>query len=158
MAVNNANVRAHIDRALAAHATEPDYPKRLTLAFRMLQAERRAPGASLDEDLAAAEHHLFARQAVANNAVSLEQMLLMVVGYDAAKYALQRLGLGSLLQTTANPTAPASQASAEWGAAGAILGEADRKKYLPGSTPPPFDPSFMKTGSPLDKAYGSAKP
>jgi hypothetical protein len=150
MAVNDRTVQNHIDRALGAHLSEPNFLLRLTKAFRMLQAERRLPGASVNEDLASAEHYLFARQAVANNACNYDQMRALVLGYGTIKFGLQTLGLGHLMQTTANPTSRASVDSVQWGLKGASDGEADRKKYLPGSTPAPFNPDFVKTGSSLD--------
>jgi hypothetical protein len=153
MAVNNEAVRTHINRALAKHAGESDFLRRLTKAFRLLQAERRVPEASHDDDLAAAEHYMFARQAVASNAVSLSQMLIMVVGYDATRYALERVGLSTRVQveTSSPSSAPASRDSIGWGVAGAMRGETDRETWLPGSTPPPFKPAFMKAGAPRDK-------
>src|SRR5262245_46805464 len=158
MTVNNEAVRLHINRALAKHAGETDFLNRLTKAFRLLQAERRVPEASHDDDLAAAEHYMFARQAVASNAVSLSQMLIMVVGYDATRYALERVGLSTRVHVeTPPPTAPASQDSIGWGVAGAMRGETDRETWLPGSTPPPFKPAFMKAGACRDKAYAGSK-
>jgi hypothetical protein len=150
MSVNDMAVQGHIDRALGANLSEPNFLVRLTKAFRMLQAERRVPGASINEDLAAAEHYLFARQAVANNACNVTQMRALVVGYGGLKFGLQSIGLGGLMQTTANPTSPASVDSVAWGLKGAAAGEADRLKYLPGSVPAPFNPDFVKTGSSLD--------
>lgn len=140
MAVNDEAVRKHINRALATYAGEADLVRRLTRAYRLLQAERRVPDASHDEDLAAAEHYMFARQAVASNAVSLSQMLVMVVGYDADRYGLERVRPG----TRTRAPAPASQDGIGWGVAGAMRGESDREAWLPGSTPPPFKPAFMK--------------
>ena len=142
MAVNDTNVRMHINRALAMFAAEPNFPVRLSQAFRQLQAERRRPGGSADEDLAAAEHYMFARQAVANNAVSVTQMRTMTYGYESIKFGLNSIGLGSLLQTTSNPTAPPSEGSLRWGWRGCADGEADRLTYLPGSTPPTINPAF----------------
>ncbi len=153
MAVDNEAVRTHINRALANHAGESDFLRRLTKAFRLLQAERRVPEASRDDNLAAAEHYMFARQAVASNAVSLSQMLIMVVGYDATRYALERVGLGTRVQTAA----AASQDSIGWGVAGAMRGETDRETWLPGSNPPPFKPAFMKAGAPRDGAHAGSK-
>ena len=150
MSVNNMTVLGHIDRAMGAYLNEPNFLVRLTKAFRKLQAERRVPGASVNEDLAAAEHYLFARQAVANNVCNVTQMRALVVGYGGLKFGLQTLGLGSLMQTTANPTSRASADSVAWGLKGAADGEADRQKYLPGSTPAPFNPDFVKTGSSID--------
>ncbi|TWT09943.1 hypothetical protein [Reyranella sp. CPCC 100927] len=134
-------VRAHIRRALAAQATEQDVLRRLTKAFRLLQAERCAPGGARDEDLTAAEYYFFARQAVASNAVSLKQMLLMVAENDTLQHASQRIGPGGTPLASCDD-AP-SQDSIGWGVAGAMLGETDRQIYLPGSTPPPFKPAFM---------------
>ena len=74
----------------------------------------------------------------------------LVLGYGTIKFGLQTLGLAHLMQTTANPTSRASVDSVQWGLKGASDGEADRKKYLPGSTPAPFNPDFVKTGSSLD--------
>src|SRR5262245_2704672 len=144
MTVNNETVRTHINRALAKYAGESDFLKRLTKAFRLLQAERRVVEVSYDENLAAAEHYMFGRQAVASNAVSLSQMLIMVVGYDATRYALERVGLGVQAQTSPSSCTSASQDSIGWGVAGAMRGETDRETWLPGSTPPPFKPAFMK--------------
>ncbi len=150
MAVNNQIVLAHIDRAMGRNLSEPNFLARLTKAFRMLQAERRVPGASVNEDLAAAEHYLFARQAVANNVCNQGQMRALVIGYGGLKATLQSVGLGRLMQTSANPTSRASFSSVEWGLKGTSDGEDDRKKYLPGSKPAPFNPDFVKTGSSLD--------
>lgn len=144
MAVDDNNVRVHIRRALAMHAGELHFLRQLTQAFRLLQAERRNPGTAPDEDLAAAEHYLYARQAVASNAVSLSQMLLIAVGCEASRHALQRIGPGAPTVSLANTASTFSQDSIGWGVAGAMVGEADREKYLPGSTPPPFRPAFMK--------------
>jgi hypothetical protein len=144
MAVDEIKVRGHIGRALAAQVAEPHVLRQFTRAFRLLQAERREAAAALDEDLAAAEHYLFARQAVASNAVSLTQMLLIVVGCDTTRHAVQRMGAGA--------TGPASQDSIGWGVAGAMVGEADREKFLPGSVPPPFRPAFMKASVPATAA------
>jgi len=114
MAVDDLAVQAHIDRALGRHLNEPNFLARLQMAFRMLQGERRVPGASVDEDLAAAEHYLFARQAVASNACNQNQMRALVVGYGSLKFALQRIGLSKLMQTTDNPTSRASASSIQW--------------------------------------------
>ncbi|HKV00130.1 MAG TPA: hypothetical protein VJR58_32835 [Vineibacter sp.] len=150
MAVDYIGAQGHVDRALGRYLSEPDFLARLHKAFRMLQSERRMPGASADEDLAAAEHYLFARQAVATNACNQGQMRALVIGYGSLKFTLQRVGLGKLMQTTDNPTSRASRDSIEWGLMGVRDGEIDRLKYLPGSTPAPFNPDFVKTGSSLD--------
>jgi hypothetical protein len=150
MSVNDMTVQAHIDRAMGANLSEPNFLRRLDKAFRMLQSERRIPGASANEDLAAAEHYLFARRSVANNFCNYSQMRALVIGYGGLKFGLQTLGLGKLMQTTDNPTSRASIDSVQWGLKGATEGEADRLKYLPGSAPAPFNSDFVKTGSSLD--------
>ncbi|TXL78863.1 hypothetical protein FHP25_07685 [Vineibacter terrae] len=154
MAVNDSEVRAHIRRALAAQAAEDDVLRRLTRAFRLLQAERHDPDAASDENLAAAEHYMFARQAVAGNAVSLTQMLLLAAGHDTTRCALQRIGY---CPDTANDSTPASQDSIGWAVAGAMVGETDRQIYLPGSTPPPFKAAFMTAGPAREGSYAAAK-
>jgi hypothetical protein len=141
MAVDDARVREHIRRALATHGGDLHVLRQLTRAFRLLQAERRDPCAAQDEDLAAAEHYLFARQAVASNVVSLTQMLLIVVGCNAPR----RIGQRTLADAGPDTASMPSQDSIGWGVAGAMTGEADREKYLPGSIPPPFRPAFMKS-------------
>ncbi len=150
MAVDYLVAQSHVDRALSRHLNEPNFLVRLSKAFRMLQEERRRPGASADEDLAAAEHYLFARRSVANNFCNQGQMRALVIGYGSLKFTLQRVGLGKLMQTTDNPTSRASKDSIEWGLMGVRDGELDRLKHLPGSLPAPFNPDFVKTGSSLD--------
>ena len=145
MAVDDTRVREHIRRALTAHGGELHVLRQLTRAFRLLQAERRDPCTAHDEDLAAAEHYLLARQAVASNVVSLTQMLLIVVGCDAPQHAPQRIGQSTPADAGPDTTSTPSQDTIGWGVAGAMTGEADREKYLPGSIPPPFRPAFMKS-------------
>jgi hypothetical protein len=139
MAIENAAVRVHIHRALATSAGEPDFLRRLTRAFRLLQAERCECGAGQDEALIAAEHYLFARQAVAANVISLSQMLVLASGGDAVAHALE------CVPHRAEATARTSQDVVGWGVAGAMRGETDRETWLPGSRPPPFRPAFMRS-------------
>jgi hypothetical protein len=143
MTVDNAAVRVHIDRAMAVNAGEPDFLRRLTRAFRLLQAERGIADTAQDEALAAAEHYLFARQAVAGNAVNLSQMLLMMSGDDAIGPSAERVGGCPRMRFRA------SQDVVGWGVAGALRGETDRETWLPGSLPPPFRPAFMRGDMPL---------
>jgi hypothetical protein len=146
MAINDTTVRAHIRRALGAHAGDANFLRRLTKAFRLVQAERRDPASARDENLAAAEHYLFARQAVASNVVSLTQMLLMVAG-GTTSCASARSGSDAAEPLVASTEALPSQDSIGWGVAGAMVGETDRLTWLPGSTPPPFKPTFMRAGA-----------
>lgn len=142
MAVDHQSVSTHIQRALEAHERIPDFLRRLTKAFRLLQAERRDPVRSTDESLAAAEHYLFARQAIAGNAVSLVQMLTQMAEGDGHADTRQRMsrcapGPGDTFREHAF-----SQDVVGWGVAGAVHGEADRMTYLPQSAPPPFKAAF----------------
>ncbi|MCW5745653.1 MAG: hypothetical protein KIT36_05580 [Alphaproteobacteria bacterium] len=143
MAIDDATVRAHIGRALESYGADPSLLQRLTRAYRLLQAERRVPGAEADEALAAAEHYLFARQAVASNTVNLSQMLIRAIGDDITACAVLRLDKGAAGGGPVRATMPASQDCIGWGVAGAVQGEADRQAHLPGSHPPPFKPVFM---------------
>lgn len=136
MAVDNHIVRAHIWRALAAQSGVPDVLRRLTKAFRLLQAERRDPARAVDADLAAAEYYLFARQAVAGNAVSLTQMLTMVAGDGNPIGAPSRLARGEPTAVADAPLTPAAQDCIGWAVAGAVQGERDRQTCLPTSVPP----------------------
>lgn len=158
MAVDDAAVRVHINRALAVNVGEPDFLRRLTRAFRLLQAERSIPDAAQDEALIAAEHYLFARQAVAGNAVSLSQMLLIVSGEDTVGQALERVGPAVTMLSSEEPRCMASQDVIGWGVAGAMKGESDREAWLPGSMPPPFRPAFMKAGPAANRSHRGARP
>lgn len=152
MAVNDANVRRIINETIQKYkflpGTEP-----IVEAFRDLQTQRRMPGGSRDEDLAAAEHFMFARAAVGTGSVSRAQMEVMVVTYGSAKAALQAIGQGHLMQTTSNPTAAASAASIHWGLLGALMGVVDRKTHHPDVVPPVFNNDILRYGSKFGAMY-----
>lgn len=153
MAVNNARVIGIIGDALALHAAEPGCCGTVEQAFRDLQAQRRVPGASLDEDLAAAEHYMYARFTVCTGGISKIQMDAMVVGYETVKGILQAVGLDSLMQTTANPTAPASQDSVIWGLAGSLAGKQDHDRCNSGVEAPVYNREAYGYGSRYGSAY-----
>lgn len=119
MAVDDAKVQAHVDRALRAQSFSLGWVDRIQYAWFMLKNERDVPGKSLDEDLAAAEHYMYARYAVANGDYSYGEMYCLCVGYDVLKW------VGIKWKTSANPTARASQASISWGIKGAQAGAND---------------------------------
>ncbi|HEX2884892.1 hypothetical protein [Vineibacter terrae] len=121
--------------------------KRLYAEFRLLQWERRKPGRSADVNLAAAEHYLFARQAVATAQVSAFQMRQMVRGYEVTKAILETFGLEGLMRTTSEPTAPSSPDHVRWGLKGVDDGERDRLTHNGGASPPVFSRSMYKYGS-----------
>lgn len=146
MTVDHDAVRRHIQRALAAHEQVPDALRRLTKAFRLLQAERRDPVLAADESLAAAEGYLFARQAVAGNAVSLVQMLTMAADEGVHGDTRQRVSRYVQADAKRSTASGASQDRINWAVAGARKGEADRLTHLPDSVPPPFKPAFVRSG------------
>jgi hypothetical protein len=155
MAVDDDIVRSHISRALVAHDRVPDVLRRLTKAFRLLQAERRDPAQAGDPNLAAAEHYLFARQAVAANAVSLVQMLTMAAAGTVEGDTRQRM---SRCAPSGGPDGRPSvvcQDLVGWCVAGAVRGEADRTTHLPHSAPPPYRPAFGRVG-PVSAIAGPA--
>lgn len=142
MAVDHQSVSTHIQRALEAHERIPDFLRRLTKAFRLLQAERRDPVRSADESLAAAEHYLFARQAIAGNAVSLVQLLTQMAEGGGQADTRQRMSRCAPGPDDTVGEGALSQDVVGWGVAGAVHGEADRMTYLPESAPPPFKAAF----------------
>ena len=139
MAVDSANVQRIINEAIARQSGVGGCCEPIEAAFRELQAQRRVPGASLDEDLASAEHYMFARWMVCAAIVSFDQMAIMTVGYETVKKILQEGGYESLMQTTANPTAPASATSALWGLLGALAGSSDHDRCNAGAEAPTWN-------------------
>ncbi|HKE46318.1 MAG TPA: hypothetical protein VKB41_17405 [Steroidobacteraceae bacterium] len=152
MAVKNADVRDWINAALtgvAQNAPAASYCDKLNLAFRSLQEERRKPGQSLDESLAAAEHYMYARQAVCSGYVSRTQMDVMVVGYQSVKWVAQRTDATEKLMRTRSdsPTSLASSASIMWGLYGSKTGEDDRLAHNKDTEPPLFNVEALKFGA-----------
>lgn len=148
MAVQDAQVQKIINDAVLRCAGETGCCAAITAAFRYLQAQRRIPGGSVDENLAAAEHYMFARHVVCTGQVSTMQMTTMVVGYDTAK-AIVRLfpPLERSMRTTENPTAPASAASIRWGLQGISDGQADHDRCNQSAVPPLFNGDIYSYGS-----------
>jgi hypothetical protein len=147
MAVNDARVQKFINDALAPYSSLTGCCDRYARAFRDLQALRRIPGNSLDEDLACAEHYMFAHQAVCSGAVSAAQMTAMVVGYDVTKGIAQILGVERFVRTTPNPTAPASRDSIRWGLRGVTDGSARHGECNGGTAAPYFNGDAYRYGS-----------
>lgn len=148
MAISDARVQQIINDALVQFADERGCCGAVTAAFRYLQSQRRLPGGSLDEDLAAAEHYMFARHAVCTGLVSAAQMEAMVVGYDTVKGIVQLFPpLERRMRTTPNPTAPASVQSIRWGLQGVRDGHAQHDRCNPSATPPLFNREAYRYGS-----------
>src|SRR5258708_21608769 len=98
------------------------------VAFRDLQNERRVPGASLDLDLAAAEHYLFARFMVCRGVVSPLQMRTLIIAYDAKKWIDRARGNPNATATTPNPVSPSDTDVVLWGLRGVSEGSLDHDR------------------------------
>ncbi len=148
MPVNNARVIQFINDTLERFRSESGCCTPVTRAFRDLQSRRRQPGMSTDEDLAAAEHYMFARHAVCHGVVSKQQMDAMVVGYETVKGIAQLFpDLERLMRTTPNPTAPASEDSMIWGLAGSLDGQRDHDRCNSAAEPPLVNTDAYRYGA-----------
>lgn len=137
MAVEDTVVERLIAEALVKNGwTESGGLDPLEKAFRSLQARRQAPGNSLDLNLAAAEHYMFARWVVGTGEVSVTQMKVMIVGYDAKKLYDRVAGNPDKERVTANPVSKPDGDVVLWGLAGAEQGALDMKRFPPASKPP----------------------
>ena len=136
MAVNDANVSAIVARALANPGDADMCCGKVGIGFRALQAARQVPGASLDMDLAAAEHYLFARWMVCTGTVSPTQMKALVVGYDVKKWIDKFRGKPNATAVTTNPVSPPDSGVVRWGLKGATEGTADHDRCNAKMKPP----------------------
>lgn len=133
MAVNDKKVREIIDEVLRKHASSGLGSLQNCAAFAELYDRRndpQNPNASLDEDLAAAEHYMLSRCWVSNGKYSLYQMKMWVLLYSDAK----RLGLVPRHNPN-RPHAPYSWQQTIWGLLGANAGDRDFRQYPPISQP-----------------------
>jgi hypothetical protein len=129
MPVSDPKVRLIVDQAMGRGLRAANTCCGQTeIAFRDLQAQRRLPGKSLDLDLAAAEHYLFARWMVCTGTVSPNQMRTLVIGYDAKKLIDKWRSTPNKLQTTPNPVSPPDSDVVGWGLRGADDGSADHDR------------------------------
>ena len=152
MSVDDATVQQLIAQALAAAGPATECCDQTERAFRDLQKRRQRPGNSLDLNLAAAEHYLFARWMVCSGAVSAMQMRAIVVGYDLKK-ALDRLrGKANAEQVTANPVSRPDAGVVRWGLAGVGAGGADHDRCNKTVSPPIWRPIEEVLGKPV-KVY-----
>lgn len=136
MPTNDANVRTLIASAMTNPGNGDACCGRVEVAFRNLQNERRKPGKSLDIDLAAAEHNLFARFMVCTGTVSPLQMRTLIVGYDAKKWIDRAKGDPNATATTANPVSPPDLDVMRWGLTGVSEGSRDHDRCNAGVRPP----------------------
>ena len=128
MPVNDDNVRILIAGALANAGNGDACCGKVEVGFRDLQARRQVPGASLDMDLAAAEHYLFAPFMVCRGVVGPTQMRALIVGYDIKKWIDRARGKPNATAVTSNPVTPPDGAVVRWGLKGVTDGIADKSK------------------------------
>ena len=112
----------------------------LQQAFRSIQAFRQKPGNSLDVDVAAAEHYLFARSTVCTGFVSSTQMKALVIAYDVKKILDRARGDPNAARVTTNPVSPPDWDVVLWGLAGCDEGSADRDRCNADISPPMWRP------------------
>ena len=149
MAVDDGKVRVFMMDALSAAGSDSSCCGQICKAFRILQAKRRVPGASLDLNLAAAEHYMFAKCLVCNGTVSKAQMELLIFCYDAKKWLDSKTGNPDAEKTTANPVSPPDEDVRRWGKQGATDGDADHDRCNADASPP-----FWR---PLKEVFGPGK-
>jgi hypothetical protein len=140
MPVNDTKVSTIIADALNNTGNSDACCGKTELGFRNLQAARRVPGASLDMDLAAAEHYLFARFMVCTGTVSAMQMRAFVVGYDIKKWIDRVRGNSNAAATTGNPVSPPDRGVVRWGLQGVVDGQTDHDRCNKAVSPPMWRP------------------
>ena len=142
MSVNDTEVRRIIQEAMNAVPGDPSDTccGRVRQAFRRLQARRQQPGQSLDLELAAAEHNLFARWMVCSGNVSTFQMHLLVDGYSLKKIIDRMRGDPNAEAVTDNPVSPPDPGVHMWGRLGVIEGGRDHDRCNSGTSAPLWRP------------------
>lgn len=151
MAVDDTVVKTLIEDYQNRHASAPPLMKNQR-AFRAIKDFRNSAGDSADESLAAAEHYLFAKYMVSNVIVSVQQMLVMVLGYDGIKAIAQTNAMleQAMRHNPLRPTSKVSVSSVVWGLKGAYDGDADRKLFNPDAKVPAWNWDAMKFGGITD--------
>jgi hypothetical protein len=141
-------------RYVSADKPEEKYDQLFSRALIRLRDSRRVKGASLDMNLAAAEHYTLARWWVGSGYVHPVQMRVTVKGWDAYKIINNLTGHPENNKTTDNPASPPNDDVVRWGLKGVEEGLADRKIVNPKADPPLFKP--IKDLMPKNwKMYGS---
>jgi hypothetical protein len=149
MAVVDTNVRHLISQYLTNPGNSDACCGKVEVAFRALQAARQVPGASLDLDLAAAEHFMFSRFMVCTGTVGVAQMTALVIGYDAKKIIDRLRGNPNADAVTGNPVSPPDADVVQWGLSGVLQGSIDHKRCNSEVTPP-----FWR---PLEEVFGKGR-
>ncbi len=140
MPVNDENVRLLIAGALANAGDGHACCGQVTVGFRELQRRRQVPGASLDLDLAAAEHYLFARYLICMGMVGPFQMRALILGYDIKKWIDSARGRPNAMATTDNPVSPRDPGVVRWAIQGMDDGIADHARCNSSVRPPIWRP------------------
>ena len=158
MPVDNTKVRDILNGVYAyMNSQQKDWlqrtPEFFHLAWLALKKHRGVPELSSEEDLAAAEHYLFARYAVGSAQVSGSQMSAQAVAYGGIKATAQ--GLDGLIgkpvfeplmrNKKEVPTSAASAGQVLWGLQGVSDGDKDRQQFNSHKDPPIFNPDFAQS-------------
>jgi hypothetical protein len=136
MPVNDGKIRTMIASALDNIGNGDACCGKVEVGFRNLQAARRVRGASLDLELAAAEHYMFARFMVCTGTVSAMQMRALVIGYDIKKWIDRARGNPNAAATTGNPVSPPNKHVVRWGLKGVVDGQTDHDRCNKDASPP----------------------
>jgi hypothetical protein len=108
----------------------------IRLAWLFLTDARQRPGASLNSNLAAAQHAVRARRHICTAELSVTQMNILTDEYDNQKRRDIASGKPNRMQGTSNPVFPPDFKMREWARRGANEGEADRKRCNADKSPP----------------------
>lgn len=153
MPVDNQRVRQIIDQALARAGGGGECCEQVRKAFRDLQAQRQIPGNSVDLNLTAAEHYMFARFMVCSGHVSSNQMRVLVVGYTAKKILDSATGDPNREAVTSNPVSAPDMGIVSWGLTGVSHGSADHDRCNRAVSPPFWRPVPEILGGPARGPY-----
>lgn len=146
MAVIDARVQEFIDQAMKNPGL--GCCGKVEIAFRTLQKLRQQPGRSLDLELAAAEHYLFARSMVCAGYVGPTQMRVLVIGYDLKELLDSATGDPNKEAVTSNPVSPPDIGVLSWGLKGVSDGSDDHDRCNKAASPP-----FWK---PIEEIFGQS--
>jgi hypothetical protein len=140
MGVSKEKVNQIINEALANGGAGATCCSAVGAAFRYLQKLRQEPGKSLDLDLAAAEHYMYARSLVCTGYVSAAQMRVLVIGYDVKKLLDAQAKDPDKQQVTTNPVAPPNIEIVLWGIWGVEVGQGQHDRCNKDISPPVWRP------------------
>lgn len=151
MAVIDSRVQEFIDQAMKNPGL--GCCGKAGIAFRTLQKLRQQPGRSLDLELAAAEHYMFARWMVCEGRVGPTQMRVLVIGYDLKKLLDSVTGDPNREAVTDNPVSPPDIGVVTWGLKGVSDGSADHDRCNQAVSPPFWRPIEEIFGQSVQSPY-----